>query len=144
MNKQSAIIPFPRSFHQKSFHQKPSLQNTSSNKPSNGSNKPESLVCFHRTELSLILSSYGAMVAQGAWRDYAIDMGRDCAVFSIFRHTSENPLYRLEKHPKLAKRQGAYLVRNHQGRILKRGKKLKQVLKIFENKLELIEATKSY
>ena len=84
------------------------------------------------------------MVAQGAWRDYAIDMGRDYAVFSIFRHTSENPLYRLEKHPKLAKRQGAYLIRNHQGRILKRGKKLNQVLKIFENKLEVIEATKSY
>lgn len=75
----------------------------------------------------------------GEWRDYAIDMGREFAVFSIFRHTSERPLYRLEKHPKLTKKQGAYLVRNDKGMILKRGKDLSQVLKVFDKKLELVK-----
>ena len=99
----------------------------------------EPLISFHRTELSLILSCYGARVAQGEWRDYAIDMGRESAVFSIFRHTSDQPLYRLEKHPKLAQKQGAYLVRNDKGRVLKRGRDLSQVLKVFERKIALVD-----
>lgn len=98
--------------------------------------KPDPIVCFMRPELNVILSCYGMMVAKGEWRDYAIDMGRDLAVFSIFRHSSDRPLYRLEKNPKLSNKQGAYLVRNDQGRILKRGHDLKQVLKIFDKQLK--------
>lgn len=96
-------------------------------------------VSFHRRELNLILSRYGMKVAAGEWRDYAIDMNKDCAVFSIYRHSSDQPLYRLEKHPKLSAKQGAYLVRNEQGTILKRGHDLEQVLKVFEKKLAVVE-----
>ncbi len=103
------------------------------------SQKPDPVVCFQRPELNLILSRYGVMVSQGLWRDYAIDVGRDFAIFSIFRHTSDCPLYRIEKHPKLAKKQGAYLIRNDKGTILKRGTDLKQLLRIFEKKITLIQ-----
>ncbi len=93
--------------------------------------RPDS-VSFDRGELSLILTVYGRMVAAGAWRDYAIDATRDAAVFSIFRRTAEQPIYRVEKRPKLALRQGAYSVIGLDGRILKRGRELKPVLRVFD------------
>lgn len=90
------------------------------------------LVSFDRRELSAILTVYGRMVAAGEWRDYAIDATREAAVFSIFRRTAEHPLYRVEKRPRLALRQGAYGVVAMDGRILKRGRDLGQVLRVFD------------
>lgn len=92
-------------------------------------------VAFHRTELSAILGLYGKMVAAGLWRDYGISMLRDAAVFAVFRHTAEQPLYRIEKRPKLAARQGQYSVIAMDGRILRRGSDLPQVLRVLEKKL---------
>jgi hypothetical protein len=92
-------------------------------------------VSFHRTELTVILSLYGRMVAAGEWRDYGISALRDRAVFSIFRRTAENPLYRIEKHPKLRLKQGQYCVISMGGQVLKRGNDLKTVLRGLERKL---------
>lgn len=93
------------------------------------------LVAFDRRELGDILNIYGRMVAAGEWRDYAIDWLRDAAVFSIFRRSSEMPLFRIEKHPKLRAKQGAYAVVGAGGQVLKRGHDLKQVLRVFDAKL---------
>ncbi len=92
-------------------------------------------VAFHRTELSVILSVYGRMVAAGEWRDYGISSLRDVAVFSVFRRTAEHPLYRIEKRPRLRNRQGQYAVVGMDGQILKRGHDLKTVLRVLERKL---------
>ncbi|QGX99607.1 DUF2794 domain-containing protein [Roseovarius faecimaris] len=92
-------------------------------------------VAFHRTELSVILSLYGRMVAAGEWRDYGISCLRDVAVFSVFRRTAEHPLYRIEKRPKLRGRQGQYAVIGMDGQILKRGSDLRTVLRVLERKL---------
>ena len=92
-----------------------------------------------RRELDAILWVYGRMVGEGEWRDYAIDHMRDKAVFSVFKRSGEMPLYRIEKDPKLAAKQGAYSVVNQHGTILKRGHELKQVLKVFDKVLRLIE-----
>ncbi|MCA0872632.1 DUF2794 domain-containing protein [Seohaeicola saemankumensis] len=92
-------------------------------------------VAFHRTELSVILSVYGRMVAEGEWRDYGISCLRDVAVFSVFRRTAEHPLYRIEKRPRLRNRQGQYAVVGMDGQILKRGHDLKTVLRVLERKL---------
>ena len=95
------------------------------------------IVAFHRRELDLILRVYGHRVASGEWRDYAIDHLKDRAVFSVFRRASEMPLYRIEKVPKNARRQGAYAVVGAGGAILKRGADLAQVLRIFDKKRHL-------
>lgn len=87
---------------------------------------------FSRAELSRILSVYGQFVAAGEWRDYAIDHLKDAAVFSVFRRASEMPLYRIEKRPRLAARQGAWQVVSMSGVILKRGHDLAQVLRVFD------------
>lgn len=92
-------------------------------------------VAFHRTELSLILGLYGRMVAAGEWRDYGLSHLREVAVFSVFRRTAEYPLYRIEKRPKLRLKQGQYAVIGMDGRILKRGNDLRQVLQVLERKL---------
>jgi Protein of unknown function (DUF2794) len=87
---------------------------------------------FDRHELNTILNLYGRKVAAGEWRDYAIDFNRDTAVFSVFRHASQCPLYRIEKNPKLARRQGAYSVITPTGLILKRGPDLARVLAVLD------------
>jgi hypothetical protein len=87
---------------------------------------------FERRELERLLRLYGRMVAAGEWRDYAIDGLRDAAVFSVFRRASERPLYRIEKRPALAKRQGAWAVIGEGDIILRRGQELEQVLRFFE------------
>jgi hypothetical protein len=92
---------------------------------------------FTRAELRRILDLYGRKVAVGEWRDYAIDFGRDKAVFSVFRRASEVPLYRIEKHPRLARRQGAYSVVAATGLILKRGNDLERVLGVLEKRVRL-------
>lgn len=95
-------------------------------------------ICFNRLELNEILTVYGRMVAAGEWRDYAIDMGREKAVFSVFRRSTEYPLFRIEKNPRLARKQGAYSVVATTGLILKRGHDLKRVLEVFDKKLRLV------
>lgn len=92
-------------------------------------------VSFDRKELGQILGVYGRMVAAGEWRDYAISAMRDLAVFSVFRRTAEHPLYRIEKRPKLRAKQGLYAVVGMDGRILRRGQDLAQVLKVLERRL---------
>jgi hypothetical protein len=92
-------------------------------------------VSFSRSELSPILGLYGRMVAAGLWRDYGISMLREVAVFAIFRHSAEQPLYRIEKRPRLAARQGQYAVVAMDGRVLKRGADLRAVLRVLETKL---------
>jgi len=90
------------------------------------------VVFFDRKEIGRIMSVYGMMVGKGVWRDYAIDGLSDRAVFSIFRHASEMPLYRIEKIPALANKQGAWRVLAPGGQILKRGHELGTVLKVFD------------
>ena len=95
---------------------------------------------FNRRELNEILNVYGRKVAEGEWRDYAIDQLKEKAVFSVFRRASEVPLYRIEKQPRLARRQGAYAVVAATGLILKRGHDLSNVLRIFDRRMKLVVA----
>jgi hypothetical protein len=96
------------------------------------------IVAFDRRELMLILSVYGRKVASGEWRDYAMDFLRERAVFSIYARVSERPLFIVEKSPRLRNRQGQYSVTNQQGRILKRGHDLAQVLRALDPQLVVV------
>jgi Protein of unknown function (DUF2794) len=97
-----------------------------------------SRVTFNRLELNRILNLYGRMVADGEWRDYAIDFLRDRAVFSVFRRASEVPIYRIEKDPRLARKQGIYSVISATGLILRRGHELERVLLVIDRKLAVV------
>lgn len=110
-----------------------------SNPPSPAPSPPTpALVSFDRHELSTILNLYGRKVASGEWRDYAIDFGRQRAVFSIYRRTSETPLYRIEKDPRLARKQGAYSVVAPGGLVMKRGADLARVIAVLDKQVRLV------
>ena len=90
------------------------------------------IVFFERRELTRLLSLYGRMVSAGEWRDYAIDGLSESALFSVYKRSSEAPLYRIEKRPALARRQGAWAVLGQAGVVLRRGHDLEQVLRFFD------------
>jgi hypothetical protein len=96
------------------------------------------LVTFSRRELDRILGLYGRKVATGEWRDYAIDFLKDRAVFSVFRRSSEVPIYRIEKNPRLARRQGAYSIVSATGLIVRRGHELDRVLRAIDKSIHLV------
>jgi len=99
---------------------------------------PAKKTAFDRKELNIILNLYGSKVAEGEWRDYALDFGSDTATFSIYRRASEVPLYRIVKDMTLARRQGAYAVIAQGGLILRRGHDLAQVLRVLFGKPKLV------
>ncbi len=104
-----------------------------------GGSQPSS-VFFERRELDLILRVYGRMVAQAEWRDYAMVGGRDAAEFAVFRRSGDAPAYRIEKRPALQARQGQWSVIGEGGVVLKRGRELEQVLRVFDSrKFQVVE-----
>lgn len=106
----------------------------SSSKPQ----KPVERVSFNRRDIDTLMQFYSARVGAGEWRDYAMDMLKDRAVFSVFKRASEVPIYTVEKTPKLARKQGEWAVINANGLILKRGHDLKQVLKVLDKKPKIV------
>lgn len=101
--------------------------------------KAPPIVSFNRAELGILLNVYGRKVASGEWRDYAMDMLRDRALFSIYRRSSERPQFVVEKNPKFRNKQGQWAVTNFEGRVLKRGQDLSTVLKVLEPKFVVIK-----
>lgn len=96
---------------------------------------PATQIGFDRAELTRILDVYGRMVAAGMWRDYAIELGRDAAVFAAFRRAAERPEYRIEKRPDLRNKQGMWALVGEAGAVLKRGHELSSVLAPLERRL---------
>ncbi len=92
-------------------------------------------IAFDRAELARILDLYGRMVAAGHWRDYALDLGREAAIFSAFRRAAERPEVRIEKRPALRLRQGQWALFGEAGMVLKRGHELDPVLAPIERRL---------
>jgi hypothetical protein len=107
-------------------------------RPGTASSPIPNQVTFSRRELNRILDLYGRKVAAGEWRDYAMDFLKDRAVFSVYRRSSEVPLYRIEKDPSLARKQGAYSVISATGHILRRGHELDRVLRSSIDRPELV------
>lgn len=108
------------------------------NQPQTNAKKDHERVSFDRFDIDTLMQCYSKRVGTGEWRDYAIDMLKDRAVFSIFKRASEVPLYTIEKQPKLQKRQGQWCVINANGLVLKRGHELKQVLRVLDKKPKLV------
>lgn len=106
--------------------------------PTGSAQQPAMRVAFDRRELNTLLDLYGRMVAAGEWRDYAIDFLKDVAVFSVFRRSSEVPLYQIIKDPALARKQGAYRIVAATGLIVKRGQELPRVLRVIDKRLSAV------
>ena len=142
-----AAIPLPRPRYWMLFRRRSASKRINASAcPAGGSSIPRTpagllpYTSFSRHELNAIFSLYGTKVAAGEWRDYSIDFLKDKAVFSVFRRSTERPLYRIEKNPRLTKRQGAYSVVAMTGLILKRGHDLARVLRVLDRNLSVVNA----
>ena len=93
------------------------------------------IATFDRGELMRILDLYGRMVAAGHWRDYALRIDPDVAIFAAFRRHSERPEVRIEKRPVLRLKQGAVSLVGEHGAVLKRGHDLSGVMAPLERRL---------
>ena len=93
------------------------------------------IATFDRRELTRILDLYGRMVSAGHWRDYALRIDPDVAVFAAYRRHSERPEVRIEKRPSLRLKQGAFALVGEHGLVLKRGHELQLVLAPLERRL---------
>jgi hypothetical protein len=62
-----------------------------------GNNNHKKTVFFSKLELTSILSLYSKQVSRGFWKDYALDSQNGTAIFSIFRHTHDKPIYQIIK-----------------------------------------------
>ena len=85
---------------------------------------------FSREELSAILAAYSARVAAGEWRDYALDHQNGTAMFSIFRHTHETPLFVIEKRQRHVKETPQFLLRDC-NRVLCKSSRIGEVINYF-------------
>ena len=93
------------------------------------------IATFDRRELTRILDLYGRMVAAGHWRDYALRIDPDVAIFAAYRRHSERPEIRIEKRPALRLKQGAFSLVSEHGQVLKRGQELGGILAPLERRL---------
>ena len=86
---------------------------------------------FSRTDLDRLLSLYSRRVASGEWRDYAIDLEADMAVFSVYRHTHDRPLFSIAKRRVGGSKNLEYVVFSGQERI-KRAASITEALRVFQ------------
>ena len=96
-------------------------------------------VCFSRPELNLLLSLYSRRVIGGEWKDYAIDHGDGMSAFSIFRDSSDRPVFTVFKFADAGRKKDRYVLGSG-GNTLKRGRTLAEVLLVFERELELVSS----
>ena len=87
--------------------------------------------CFSRTDIDRLLSLYSRRVASGEWRDYAIDLEADMAVFSVYRHTHDRPLFSIVKRRAAGGKNPEYMVFSGQERI-RRAASIAEALRVFE------------
>lgn len=93
-------------------------------------------VFFDRGELQALMGAYSTRVARGEWRDYAIDHRPGAAVFSIFRHSFERPLFGVSKSPAGGGRWVYEVFADR--RLLKRSGVLADALAVLEKPLRLV------
>jgi len=91
-------------------------------------------IFFSRRELDQLLQLYSRQVARGEWRDYAIDHGDDRAVFSVFRHSLDMPLYTIVKTAPGSSRHGDYALLHRRARLAS-GQALHEVLELLQRNL---------
>jgi len=96
-------------------------------------------IYFTRADLSGLMQLYSRRVASGEWRDYAIDHQPGLAAFSIFRHSSERPLYVIAKTAENGGSGGEWLV-YHGPRRLKKARSLAEALTAFDREVRLISS----
>jgi len=97
--------------------------------------KQKQKIFFDRQELRQLLDLYSRRVASGEWKDYAIDQYGPMAVFSIFRHSFDQPLFAIAK--KVTGKGYDFVVFSGR-RKLNHGRTIGEALGVLERQLRLL------
>ena len=97
----------------------------------------KNLIFFSKLELTAILNLYSKQVSKGSWRDYALDSQVDTAIFSIYRHTHDKPLYQIiKKSQKGFRNKPEFYIQNEMS-IINKSNEILTILSKFEKKLSI-------
>ena len=97
----------------------------------------KNIVCFSKKELSTILNLYSKQVSRGIWRDYALDSQMDNAVFSVYKHSHDKPLYQIIKNSQKGFRNKPIFFIKKDSEIISKSNDLFIILSNFEKKLSI-------
>jgi uncharacterized protein DUF2794 len=96
-------------------------------------------IYFTRPELNQLLGLYSRHVIRGEWRDYAIDHRDGMALFSVFRHSQEGPVFSIVKIAGMADRPAEFVVQRGRQK-LRAARSLAEALDYFRTQLSLVAA----
>ncbi len=94
-------------------------------------------VYFRRDDLRQIMDLFSRKVSANEWRDYSIDHDDGMAVFCIYRHSHDAPLFRIFKLARGGDAHAAYMITAGR-RKLRQCRSLKDALSVFDGKLKLV------
>ena len=95
------------------------------------------IIFFSKLELTSILNLYSKQVSKGYWRDYALDSKIDNAIFSIYRHTHDKPIFQIIKNSQKGFRNKPSFYIKKGEEIISKSKSLFTILSNFEKKLSI-------
>ena len=122
-------------FEKKSFIT--SINNNIKNPISNLKQIEKKFIFFSKIELSSILNLYSRQVSKGYWRDYAIDSLIDNAIFSVYRHSQDKPMYQIIKNSQKGFRNKPMFFIKKNEEIINKSNNLSLILSNFEKKLNI-------
>ena len=94
-------------------------------------------VFFSKTELTSILSLYSKQVSKGYWKDYALDSKIDNAIFSVFKHSQDKPMYQIIKNSQKGFRNNPIFYIKKDKEVIGKSNILLKILYNFEKKLSI-------
>ena len=116
---------------------KNSIASSNNTNIKNIKNIEKKFIFFSKLELSSILNLYSKQVSKGNWRDYALDSRIDNAIFSIYRHTQDKPMFQIIKNSQKGFRNKPSFYIKKGEEIISKSKSLFTILSNFEKKLSI-------
>ena len=102
--------------------------------------KKEKEKFFIKKELQSILNLYAKMVSNGTWKDYSFSSGLKEISFDVYQRASDKPVLRILKNVKPNYYNEKFLIKDRNGKILKKSENLNQLIKKTSwNNLRLIK-----
>ncbi len=116
---------------------KNSIDSSSNSTIINIKNIEKKFIFFSKLELTSILNLYSKQVSKGNWRDYALDSKIDNAIFSIYRHTQDKPMFQIIKNSQKGFRNKPSFYIKKGEEIISKSNSLFTILSNFEKKLSI-------
>ena len=94
-------------------------------------------IFFSKLELTSILNLYSKQVSKGYWKDYALDSRIDNAIFSIYKHSQDKPMYQIIKNRQKGSRNNLSFYIKKGEEVINKSNSLFKILTNFERKLSI-------